>query len=164
VYGKAGCTAELFQSSLLNKTVVDVKQQGKYFWMEMSSPPHALMHLGMTGWIKFSNDDSAYYRPKTEDQEWPPRFWKFRLVMQGDPECEVAFVDARRLGRIRLMDVAADLMRRTTPLKENGPDPVVDKAVFTQEWLQKKLRSKKVPVKALLLDQGNISGIGNWVA
>jgi len=27
----------------------------------------------------------------------------------------------------------------------------------------KKMNSKHVPVKALLLDQGNISGIGNWV-
>jgi ribosomal protein S13 len=54
-------------------------------------------------------------------------------------------------------------MRNTTPLKENGPDPVIDKDILTVDWLAKKLRSKKVPVKALLLDQANISGIGNWV-
>jgi formamidopyrimidine-DNA glycosylase len=72
-------------------------------------------------------------------------------------------VDPRRLGRIRLVDVAAEEMRKTTPLKENGPDPVIDKDILTVEWLSTKLRSKKVPVKALLLDQANISGIGNWV-
>jgi len=48
-------------------------------------------------------------------------------------------------------------------LKENGPDPVIDKHILTEEWLEKKMRSKHVPVKALLLDQANISGIGNWV-
>ncbi|KAF2668102.1 hypothetical protein BT63DRAFT_457403 [Microthyrium microscopicum] len=164
VYGKVGCSASQFQSSLVNKTVVDVKQQGKYFWLVMGSPPHPLMHLGMTGWIVFSNDDTAYYRPKTEETVWPPKFWKFRLVMEGKPECEVAFVDPRRLGRIRLVDVAADKMRLTAPLSENGPDPVVDKDVFTKEWFREKIKSKRVPIKALLLDQHNISGIGNWVA
>jgi hypothetical protein len=48
-------------------------------------------------------------------------------------------------------------------LVENGPDPVIDKDLVTEEWLIEKCRAKKVPIKALLLDQGNISGIGNWV-
>ena len=38
-----------------------------------------------------------------------------------------------------------------------------DKDVLTVEWLKKKCKSKKVPIKAMLLDQANISGIGNWV-
>ena len=137
---------------------------GKYFWLVMSSPPHPLMHLGMTGWLKFSNDETSYYKPtKAEDQAWPPKFWKFTLKTKEDPDCEVAFVDARRLGRIRLVEADGEKMRTTTPLKENGPDPVIDSDILTQEWLAKKLRSKKVPVKALLLDQANISGVGNWV-
>lgn len=61
------------------------------------------------------------------------------------------------------MDCAAEDIRNTTPLKENGPDPVIDRDVLTEEWFTKKMRSKHVPVKALLLDQANISGIGNWV-
>jgi formamidopyrimidine-DNA glycosylase len=51
----------------------------------------------------------------------------------------------------------------TSCLISLGPDPVIDKDILTVEWLANKLRSKKVPVKALLLDQANISGIGNWV-
>jgi hypothetical protein len=117
--------------------------------------------------MKFSNDDASYYKPtKKEDESWPPRFMKFVLKLEGgeDEDREVAFVDARRLARIRLVDCAGDQMRKTSPLKENGPDPVIDKDILTREWLQTKLRSKKVPVKALLLDQANISGVGNWVA
>ena len=122
------------------------------------------MHFGMSGWMKFSNDDTAYYRPtKPEETEWPPKYWKFVLQMKEEPDCEVAFVDARRLGRIRLVDAKGDEMRKTSPLKENGPDPVIDSDILTSEWLMRKLRSKKVPVKALMLDQANISGIGNWV-
>jgi formamidopyrimidine-DNA glycosylase len=164
VYGKVGCSASQFEKSLTGKTVVDVKQQGKYFWIEMSSPPHPLMHLGMTGWIEFSNDDSGHYKAKKKDAEWPPKFCKFRLEMEGKPECQVAFVDARRLARIRLVDVPASEMRKTTPLKENGPDPIVDKDIFTRDWLREKLKARKVPVKAFLLNQTNISGIGSWVA
>jgi len=165
VYGKVGTSASAFQKAMTGKKVLDAKQQGKYFWLVMSEPPHPLMHLGMTGWMKFSNDDTSYYKPtKDEEDVWPPKFWKFVLEMAGEPKCQVAFVDPRRLARIRLLDAKADEMRKTTPLKENGPDPVVDKDILTHEWLVKKMNSKKVPVKALLLDQANISGVGNWVA
>ncbi len=167
VYGKVGTSASAFASAMKGKKVLDARQQGKYFWMVMSSPPHPLMHFGMTGWMKFSNDpDSVLYSNsgKQEDEQWPPRFWKFTLEMEGEPRCEAAFVDSRRLGRIRLVDVEADKMRDTTPLKENGPDPVIDKDILTKEWLAEKMRSKKTPIKALLLDQANISGVGNWVA
>jgi formamidopyrimidine-DNA glycosylase len=110
------------------------------------------MHFGMAGWMKFSNDEAAYYRPKkSEEEEWPPRFWKFVLELKEEPKAQVAFVDSRRLARIRLIDAKAEDMRNTTPLKENGPDPVIDKDVLTLDWFSKKLRSKKVPVKALLL-------------
>ncbi|KAF2761789.1 hypothetical protein EJ05DRAFT_472754 [Pseudovirgaria hyperparasitica] len=165
IYGKVGTSASAFQKAMTGKKIIGARQQGKYFWLEMSSPPHPLMHLGMTGWVKFSNDDSSYYKPaKDEEQQWPPRFWKFILELKEDQDTQVAFVDPRRLGRIRLVDVDATKMRNTTPLKENGPDPVIDKEILTVEWLTAKLRSKRVPVKALMLDQANISGVGNWVA
>lgn len=149
---------------MTGKKIIDARQQGKYFWLAMSEPPHPLMHLGMTGWLKFSNVDTGYYKPaKQEEEQWPPRFWKFVLELEGKPECNIAFTDARRLGRIRLVQAKAEDMRKTTPLKENGPDPVVDKDILTVDWLANKMRSKKVPIKALLLDQANISGVGNWV-
>ncbi|KAL1306935.1 hypothetical protein AAFC00_005576 [Neodothiora populina] len=163
VYGKVGTTAAAFQASLTDKTALEARQQGKYFWLVMDSPPHPVMHLGMTGWVKFSKDDNSHYRPKKEeDAQWPPRFWKFILKTEDDDE--VAFVDARRLARIRLIDGDGEDLRKMSPLKENGPDPVVDKDVLTLDWFTKKMRSKRVPAKALLLDQGNISGVGNWVA
>lgn len=119
----------------------------------------------MTGWLKFRNEETFYYKPSKgeEKEEWPPKFWKFLLETAEEPKCEAAFVDSRRFSRVRLVDCDADAIRRTTPLKENGPDPVIDRHIVTEEWLVEKLRSKRVPVKALLLDQANISGIGNWV-
>ncbi|CAD0107287.1 unnamed protein product [Aureobasidium uvarum] len=152
---------------MTGKKILDAKQQGKYFWLEMEGKTHPVMHLGMTGWIKFKNDDTSHYYRKPDDenkpQEWPPRFWKFILQLENDSN-EIAFVDPRRLARIRVVEAEAKELRNTTPLKENGPDPVIDKDILTEAWLEEKLKSKKVPVKALMLDQANISGIGNWVA
>ena len=94
----------------------------------MDTPPHPVLHLGrdpscatdspgMTGWIVVRGVQSHYNPPKDESQ-WPPRFVKFILriaepatkpVLENSliPEIwgtEVAFIDARRLGRIRLVD------------------------------------------------------------
>ncbi|KAL8849630.1 MAG: hypothetical protein Q9221_005397 [Calogaya cf. arnoldii] len=164
VFGKVGTTAAEFQKALTGKKVVDARQQGKYFWLVMSSPPHPLFHFGMAGWWKIRDLETAYYKPtKKEEPTWPPKYWKFTLETSDDPKSEHAFVDFRRFARIRLVDCAAEEMRNVSPLKENGPDPVADKDILTEEWLVQKLQSKHVPVKALLLDQANISGIGNWV-
>lgn len=205
IYGKVGTSASEFQEALTGRTVLNARQQGKYFWLVMDKPPHPLMHLGMTGWVKLSNIETGYYKPKKDskdgekqakltdgigessgkvktkedgpeavynnagstregEQEWPPKYYKFVMQMEGEPKVEAAFVDARRLGRIRLIDVPAEEMRDTTPLKENGPDPVLDPDILTPEWLTEKLHSKKNPIKAALIDQAVISGVGNWVA
>lgn len=132
----------------------------------MSSSPHPLFHFGMTGWWKIRGEEAAYYKPTKQDvsaSEWPPKYWKFLCETADEPKCESAFVDPRRFARVKLLECAAADIRQTSPLKENGPDPVIDKDILTEDWLVQKMRSKRVPVKALLLDQANISGIGNWV-
>ncbi len=113
--------------------------------------------------MKISTEETYYYRSKEETTEWPPKFWKFIVETKEEPKTEAAFVDSRRFGRVRLVDCAAGEIRKVNPLKENGPDPVIDRDVVTEEWLVQKLKSKRLPIKALLLDQANISGIGNWV-
>ena len=166
VFGKVGTSGAEFQTSLQGKKIIGAGQQGKYFWIVMGKPPHPLMHFGMTGWLKIKSEDTYYYRKKDgeeDGEEWPPRFWKFHLETKGEPKVEAAFVDSRRFARVRLLDCAADDIRKITPLKENGPDPVIDKGLVTAEWLMELCRKKKIPIKALLLDQANISGIGNWV-
>ncbi|KAJ5777966.1 hypothetical protein N7520_001212 [Penicillium odoratum] len=165
VYGKVGTSAEEFQKSIQGKKVVGAGQQGKYFWITMSSPPHPVMHFGMAGWLKIKDADTYYYRSdKPADKEWPPKYAKFLLETSDEPKTEAAFVDSRRLSRIRLLDCPADEIRQHSPLKENGPDPVADKDIVNESWLMEKLRKKRMPIKALLLDQANISGIGNWMA
>jgi len=75
-----------------------------------------LLIAGMTGWIQVLGS-KTHYRPEKDEGIWPPRFVKFILkVAERErptlansliPDIwghEVAFVDARRLGRIRLVD------------------------------------------------------------
>lgn len=47
VFGKVGTSSAEIQKSLTGKKVIDAGQQGKYFWLIMSSPPHPVMHFGM---------------------------------------------------------------------------------------------------------------------
>ena len=171
VYGKnkeGATTGAEFEKHMTGNRVLDAGQQGKYFWMIMEKPPHPLMHFGMSGWINFKSEHTYYYRPKPGEkpEAWPPKFWKFQLETKpekGHESESAAFKDMRRFARIRLLDVPGDKIREYPPLVDNGPDPVVDKELVTLEWLTEKCHSKKVPIKAMLLDQANISGIGNWV-
>ncbi|ESZ90149.1 putative formamidopyrimidine-DNA glycosylase [Sclerotinia borealis F-4128] len=165
VFGKVGTSAAEFQKALTGKKVLGAGQQGKYFWMIMSSPPHPVLHFGMTGWFHIRGLGTYNFRSKDEAEKevWPPKYSKFSLQTAEEPKVEAAFTDSRRLSKIRLVDCVAEAIRNTTPLKENGPDPIIDKDVLTVEWLEQKLNKKQVPIKALLLDQANISGIGNWV-
>lgn len=127
----------------------------------MNSPPHPVMHFGMTGWMHIKKDPASHYRQNSIETEWPPRFLKFNLTVEGNDN-EFAFVDGRRLGRVRLIDVDGNHIRATEPIASNGPDPVQEQ--IEDSWLFSILGKRKVPVKAFLLDQAILSGIGNWVA
>lgn len=173
VFGKAGTSGPAFAKALTGKKVIGVGRQGKYFWLLLDQPPHPVMHLGMTGWIHIRGQQTAYNRYEerskgADKDQWPPRFWKFHLETDGgggadQPKVEVAFTDARRFGRVRLVDCAASEIRKQSPLVENGPDPVIDRDEFTEKYLRQRMRGRRVPIKALLLDQAVVSGIGNWV-
>ncbi|KAG5979804.1 hypothetical protein E4U55_004741 [Claviceps digitariae] len=169
VFGKVGTTGAAVAAALKGKKVVSAGSQGKYFWITFDKPPHLVMHFGMTGWVHINGAKTAYtnYYKKLKESElaqWPPKFWKFHLTTDGKPVVEVAFTDARRFGRVRLVDCPGADIRKYSPLKENGPDPVIDTERFTEDYLRGKMKGRHVPIKALLLDQAMISGIGNWVA
>ncbi|KAI1473246.1 Formamidopyrimidine-DNA glycosylase N-terminal domain-containing protein [Daldinia caldariorum] len=172
IFGKVGTSGPAFEKALAGKKVLEVASQGKYFWMVLSQPPHPVMHLGMTGWVQIRGIQTGYTRyierTKNEPEHWPPKYWKFHLEAatgaSAPDKVEVAFTDFRRFGRVRLVDCPGPHIRLHPPLVDNGPDPVVDKHVFTEAFLREKMRRRHVPVKALLLDQATLSGVGNWVA
>lgn len=155
----------------------------------MDSPPHPMMHfgthfpfslfsplillspssvtnvvdpIGMDGWMHFKNDPTPHHRTGNTQTDWPPKYLKFSLHLEDD--AEIAFSDYRRLSRIRLIDHEdGNNLRNLSPLKENGPDPVQEPETISLEWFMEKVQRRSIPIKSLLLDQGTIAGVGNWV-
>lgn len=72
---------------------------------------------------------------------------RFQMTVEGHV---VSFHDSRRFGRVGC------------ELPEFGPEPL--EAEFTPEYLFRALRKRKAPVKALLMDQAVVAGLGNIYA
>jgi formamidopyrimidine-DNA glycosylase len=138
-------TPRRFAARLRGATVQAVHRRGKYIWMELDETPHPLFHFGMTGSFRV-------YRDSRER----PRFWKVEIV--ADDQTRLAMPNARRLGRIRLVDQPL----AEPPLDRLGFDPLLD--LPRGPRLAEMLAGRKAPIKALLLDQSFAAGVGNWIA
>jgi len=147
-----------FRQALLGRRVRGVGRHGKHLWLELDERPWPCFHFGMTG---------GFHAPRTQgvrlvssghrtEDAWPPRFVKLRLTF--DDGGELAMSDARRLGRIRLR---AD-PRSESPISELGFDALLGLPSLAR--FSALLAERSAPVKALLLDQGPISGLGNIYA
>lgn len=152
-----GVAPKRVQTALEGARVEAVHRYGKHLWFELDRSPHPLFHFGMTGAFRIPGTRALDLESGIRDDgEWPPRFTKIRIVAEGG--AELAMTNARRLGRIRLRE---DPLREP-PLSELGFDPY---------WGMPRLRDfaarlgrRKIPLKALLLDQGFAAGVGNWLA
>lgn len=120
----------------------------------------------MTGAIHVQGVDSLRYQtsakaPHPDDLVFPPRFCKFILYVAASstsPSTQIAFVDPRRLGRIRLVERPLE----EPPISLLGPDPLLSPP--SAEEFAAALGKRKMPIKSLLLDQAVVCGVGNWVA
>ena len=77
---------------------------------------------------------------------------------EGAETLELAFLDVRRLGRIRL---CAEPLNEA-PISELGFDPIL--SMPSLEDFTPRVLKRKAPIKAVLLDQSFSAGVGNWVA
>ena len=77
---------------------------------------------------------------------------------ETDSTTEIAFLDARRLGRIRLVKSPLE----EPPISTLGFDPIL--SMPTLEDFKAQVIRRSCPIKALLLDQSFSAGVGNWVA
>ncbi|CAI5498233.1 unnamed protein product [Closterium sp. Naga37s-1] len=153
-----GCSAEEVRAALQGRVVVGAGRKGKHLWLLLDQPPMPLFHFGMAGAFAIKGENVVRYKrlAVSPADEWPPRFHK--LVLQAEGGVQLAFTDARRFGRIRL---APDPLL-CPPVAQLGPDVLLslpDPASFAAL-----LRRRSRAVKALLMDQAVLSGIGNWLA
>jgi formamidopyrimidine-DNA glycosylase len=146
-------TAGAFEASLRGCTVCDWQRRGKYLLGELQRGGQAAgwwgVHLRMTGqflWL---------------DEERPPcshtrvRIWN----RQGQ---ELRFVDTRSFGQMWWVPVDVPPEQVITGLQRLGPEPF--DTAFTAGYLRQRLRGSQRPIKAALLDQALVAGVGNIYA
>ncbi|MEW5301934.1 MAG: hypothetical protein WDW36_004758 [Sanguina aurantia] len=155
-----GTTAAEVTLALQGATLVSMKRKGKVLWMQLDTPgPWPVLHFGMTGGISIQGEDSVRYINLKPDgtEDWPPRFTKFELHFEGG--VRLAFTDPRRFGRMWLTTDP----ETQPPLDKLGPDAfyqLPDRAAFIAMIRQLRGSPK---IKAILLDQELLCGLGNWV-
>lgn len=137
---------EEFAAALTGETIVSVSRRGKYLEFHLSSGGLLLVHLRMTG--RLLAVPGGY-----------PRTKHTAVVLGFASGHELHFVDQRKFGVMELVssDSEASLGYRTL-----GPETL--DADFTVSYLQEILTGRTGKIKALLLDQRLIAGLGNIYA
>jgi formamidopyrimidine-DNA glycosylase len=121
--------------------VVAVERRGKYLVLRLASGFGLLVHLRMTG--------GFHWQPVTHA----------RAVLELDDGTRLVYRDVRRFGTWLVLE-DADLEPYLT--SKNGPEPLGLR--FTTRWLAGQLARRRAPLKAVLLDQRVVAGLGNIYA
>ncbi|MCX4247937.1 Fpg/Nei family DNA glycosylase [Paraliomyxa miuraensis] len=154
-----GITPGAMARALTDRLVVASRRRGKQLWWELDRRPWPLFHFGMTGQFVTPHQGPlrlAAHGKRALDRSWPPRFWK--IMLELDDGTELAMTNARRLGRIRLQQDP----EREQPIAGLGFDPLYE--LPPADDFAARLRSRKGVLKSVLLDQGFVAGVGNWMA
>ena len=139
---------EDFVLGVTGGTVQDVTRRGKYLLIKLSengsqTGPMLIVHLGMTGGLRI--------QPTSQ-----PAHPMVRHTFFLDDSTELRFQDGRKFGKLWLTNDPEEVL---PPL---SPDPLG--AEFTPKILGERLAGRNAPVKALLLEQSIVSGMGNLYA
>jgi formamidopyrimidine-DNA glycosylase len=130
---------------LQGQTVVQLDRAGKYLVWNLDGGESLLMHLRMTGTLLL-------------DPAPAPAHTRVRIDLSDGHE--LVYVDPRRFGTGHLLAGAA--ARDVYLGARLGPEPLP--AAFTTAYLRGRAAGRRAPVKAFVLDQRNIAGVGNIYA
>jgi len=136
-------SAEQFSELIRGRRILNVTRRGKYLLFPLSGDRTLLIHLRMTGGLSV---ESAH-RPAGRHT---------RVVLLLDDAQALHFTDQRKFGRLWLVDDPETILGKL------GPEPL--DAAFTAQVLAERLRGHRAPIKAMLLDQRCIAGLGNIYA
>jgi formamidopyrimidine-DNA glycosylase len=149
------------QQFLIGARICAVRRRAKVLIIDLDSDYSLIIHLKMTGQLVFVGDErfGAGHPNDSLVGELPDR--STRVTLRFDDESRLYFNDQRKFGWVRLMPTVEipniDFMRRL------GPEPLADD--FTAGVLFDRLQRRKgTSIKAALLDQSVLAGIGNIYA
>ncbi len=134
-----------FADRLRGHRVEKLGRRAKFIIATMDDATVLIAHLGMSG------------RMTIHDGPPPPHGPHDHVEFVTDAGCTVRFCDPRRFGLVDLTTTGALADHRM--LRDLGPEPLSDD--FTPAHLDAALAGKRTPIKAALLDQKVVAGLGN---
>lgn len=137
-----------FARRLRGRRVLGLRRRAKYILADLDDGVSWLIHLGMSGRVLLSDGPS----PTLEAHD--------HVVLRTDDGCWIRYNDARRFGSMDLWPTA-DLEHHHL-LAGLGPEPLGN--AFSAAWLGEALAGRRTPIKAALLDQRLVAGLGNIYA
>ena len=143
---------ERMAERLTGRTVTALRRRSKYILADLDSGETLLVHLGMSGRMLISGAQlGSFYHEHPAPQKHD------HVVLHMDNGARITFNDARRFGAMDLMPTerASEHML----LKDLGPEPFGND--FNEPYLAGRLKDRKTPIKAALLDQRVVAGLGN---
>ncbi len=145
---KGGLTAPELEAALVGRRLIAARRKGKLLLVDTDDGGPVLgLRFGMTGRLHIDGTfgvDRLLYSPAAVDERWD------RFGLQFDDGGHLRLQDPRRLGGVEL-DPDEDRL---------GPDAVA----ITAGQLRAALAGSEVAVKARLLDQSRVAGVGNLIA
>jgi formamidopyrimidine-DNA glycosylase len=140
-----------FAQRVEGRRVLGIDRRAKYLLLRLDDGHTLIAHLGMSGRMTLHDAASAAeHRCGRHDH----------VVIDTEEGWQVRFNDARRFG---LMLLAADeALPRHKLFKGLGPEPLDD--AFDGAALAQRLKGRRTPIKAALLDQKTLVGVGNIYA
>ncbi|WP_029012184.1 bifunctional DNA-formamidopyrimidine glycosylase/DNA-(apurinic or apyrimidinic site) lyase [Niveispirillum irakense] len=134
-----------FAASLTGRRILSLDRRAKYILARLEGGLVWLIHLGMSGRMLVQPGPAG--APGTHDH----------LVFHTDDGCVVTYNDARRFGA---MDLFPETALETHPMLAGlGPEPLGNG--FSEAVLSARLAGRRTPIKAALLDQRIVAGLGN---
>ena len=146
-----------FVARLDGQTVTGLGRRAKYLMADLGSGDVLLMHLGMSGSFRVVKDEEQ------RDAGQIPSSAKSRIArtimscFTCRPARAVVFNDPRRFGYMKI--IARKALEEEPLLKGLGPEPLGNE--FDAAMLARSCADKKTSLKAALLDQRVVAGLGN---
>jgi formamidopyrimidine-DNA glycosylase len=141
-----------FEKRLEGQTVTSVGRRAKYLIVDVASGDVLVMHLGMSGSFRVNDGKIAqYHHEKSKSTAHD------HVVFHMSNGCVLTFNDPRRFGSMKLV---ARIKIDDEPLLNGiGPEPLGN--AFDAAMLAKAVAGKNTSLKAALLDQRVVAGLGN---
>lgn len=156
---------ELVNGFLLGSSIKNIRRRAKVLIIDLSSDFSLIIHLRMTGQLVYrdknepENDYGAGHPSDSLVSDLPDK--STRVIIEFMDKTTLYFNDQRKFGYIKLIETAK--INELAFFKKVGPEPLG--ATFSAKILTERLnRRKGTSIKAALLDQTVIAGIGNIYA